>query len=967
MIAASNSDRSHESIINAALARLLRELVGLDAVAETLHPGRRPDILARLPAGPAVLEVEIAPAPTVDADALSRLGMEIDGSSIQTAFAVVVPASIRATPQQHLDARLAAVALQWQEWRADGSAGPKLAGGVAELAAAVTRATPPAGNLEAAVALLDDGARRAGSRLARSPGTLARVARVFGAAGASAESANMAALVIINAMAFQERLASADALYQPVSAARSGGIFSRLRLLQMWEAILSVDYYPIFHMAKQVVAKLSDIEADGVLSACHQTAADLLAMRALGRHDLAGRIFNRLIAERKLLAAYYTSIPSSTLLAGLALAPQRWPGLAWNQVDALSQFRLVDPACGTGTLLMAAYRRILQNCAAGGASADHPGLHQALLERIIIGTDVVPAAIHLTAATLAAMSPSVRFERMQLHTLYYGMQLPENLAQSGNVAPDVRLGSLEWLAAPEVQSFFSATQEQIGATSSTGGLVSRPRADLVISNPPYTRRGADGGKEDAIARVFALPGSDDAAALDPIKKRTAALLRNTPANQIAGHASSFTLLAHRMVNPGGRIALVLPVTALSGESWREIRAMLASHYDIEFVVSSQDSDLRSMSYDTHIAETLLVARKLNNDETPSGRGRFVNLWRGLHRDTDALAAVSAVNTAAAAPSLRADGPPVGGTPLFIGGAQWGEIVDGPVGALPWAAARWKHALTAQFAAALARGEIWTADGSGIAGQIPIAPLGQVCTVGPEDRAIHGPYGVFDSHRGRNDQAQYPAIWPQSAAVHQSVTAHPNAWLLPRPGRDHQPLWERAGMLHLTRSVRYNSQRVMAAMTDFRVLGVNSWYTMQVLDDDPSGRHAREIALALWCNSTPGMLLHASHSNRTQYGRGIGNKGMLETLATLDVRQLAAWQLDAAQAIYRDFRPRQFQPCHHCAVDPARIALDARLLGDLLGLDDAARATVSRWRALLAAEPSIHGTKPPRLPSDPGLQ
>ena len=64
-----------------------------------------------------------------------------------------------------------------------------------------------------------------------------------------------------------------------------------------------------------------------------------------------------------------------------------------------------------------------------------------------------------------------------------------------------------------------------------------------------------------------------------------------------------------------------------------------------------------------------------------------------------------------------------------------------------------------------------------------------------------------------------------------------------------------------------------------------------------------------------MLLHASHPNRTQYGRGIVNKEMLETLPTLDVRQLAVWQLDAAQAIYRDFRPRQFQPCHHCVVDP----------------------------------------------------
>ena len=952
MIVASDHDRSHESVINDALARLLRERVGLDAGAETLHAGRRPDILARLPGGPAVLEVEIAPAPTVAADALSRLGMEIDGRSVQTAFAVVVPESIRATPQQHLHARLAAAALQWQEWRADGTAGPKLAGGVAELGAAVARATPPAGNLEAAVALLDEGARRAGARLGQSPGTLARVARVFGA-DASAESANMAALVIINAMAFQERLASADALYQPVSAARHGGIFSRIRLLQMWEAILSVDYYPIFHMAKQVVAELSDLEADAVLAACAQTAADLLAMRALGRHDLAGRIFNRLIAERKLLAAYYTSIPSSTLLAGLALAPERWPGLAWNQVDALSQFRLVDPACGTGTLLMAAYRRILQNCSASGALAADPALHQALVERVIIGTDVVPAAIHLTAATLAAMSPSVRFERMQLHTLMYGID---------EMSGGAHFGSIDWLKAPEAQSSFSATREQIGATSGAGSVVQRPNVDLVISNPPYTRSGNDGGKDEAaMASVFSLP-QEDTEKLEYMIAHISNLQRGTPANKIAGHGSSFTVLADRMVKPGGRIALVLPVTALSGQSWRGIRRMLAERYDIEFVVSSQDGDLRSMSYDTGIAEILLVARKLRDDETPSGRGRFVNLWRGLRRDTDALAVVSAVHTAAAAPSLRSDGPPVGGTPLFIGGEQWGEIVDGPVGDRPWAAARWKHALTAQFAAAMERGEIWTADGSRIAGQIPVAPLGQVCAVGPEDRAIHGPNGVFDSHHGRNEPAQYPALWRHSAAAHQGITADPNAWLLPRPGRDHRPLWERAGTLHLTRNVRYNSQRVMAAMTDSRVLGVNSWYTMQVRDDDPSVRHAREIALALWCNSTLGMLLHANHSNRAQHGRGMGNKGMLESMATLDVRQLAAWQLDAAQAIYRDFRPRRFQPGYYCAVDPARIALDERLLGELLGLDAAAGAAAARWRALLAAEPSIHGTKPPQLPS-----
>ena len=93
---------------------------------------------------------------------------------------------------------------------------------------------------------------------------------------------------------------------------------------------------------------------------CATTAATLLGMGAVGRHDLAGRIFNRLIAERKLLAAFYTSIPASTLLAGLALSSSRWSLVDWGSQEDIANLRVVDPACGTGTLLMAAYRQLVQ-------------------------------------------------------------------------------------------------------------------------------------------------------------------------------------------------------------------------------------------------------------------------------------------------------------------------------------------------------------------------------------------------------------------------------------------------------------------------------------------------------------------------------------------------------------------------------------------------------------------------------
>ena len=344
--------------------------------------------------------------------------------------------------------------------------------------------------------------------------------------------------------------------------------------------------------------------------------------------------------------------------------------------------------------------------------------------------------------------------------------------------------------------------------SGEGSLVPIPRVDLVISNPPYTRRGSDGGKEEAIARVFQLPEGDEDSE-KAIRDHTSALLRGTPANQTAGHGSSFTVLADRLVKRGGRVALVLPVTALSGESWRGIRETLASRYEVEFVVSSHDPDTRSMSYDTQIAETLIVARRLNEGESPSRRGRFVNLWRAARRETDALALVSAVNAAASLPSLRSDGPPVGGSALMVGGEQWGELVDGPVGESAWKSARWRYALIGQFAAALERGELWTADGMiDLRGRFQLRRWGMCATWGHRsaDSWLRLEYSI--GYHGVNEQAQFPC----TVGVTRSSNDSPEYWFqnrtlglfqnLTATIRRYGTIWHAS---HITRDVQYDSQ------------------------------------------------------------------------------------------------------------------------------------------------------------------
>ena len=84
--------------------------------------------------------------------------------------------------------------------------------------------------------------------------------------------------MIINAMVFQERLASTHADILPLETTRDRGHVSKVALISAWAAILEIDYWPIFKMARDVVASLSDVEASEVLDECARTAGKLLAM-----------------------------------------------------------------------------------------------------------------------------------------------------------------------------------------------------------------------------------------------------------------------------------------------------------------------------------------------------------------------------------------------------------------------------------------------------------------------------------------------------------------------------------------------------------------------------------------------------------------------------------------------------------------------------------------------------------------
>ena len=219
---------------------------------------------------------------------------------------------------------------------------------------------------------------------------------------------------------------------------------------------------------------------------------------------------------------------------------------------------------------------------------------------------------------------------------------------------------------------------------------------------------------------------------------------------------------------------------------------------------------------------------------------------------------------------------------------------------------------------------------------------------------------FDIMDGWKQSSEYPALWKINSNSQTSIINPPNAQLIPTKKMQVSEIWNQSGYLHVTPDIRYSAQRIHATITSILALGITSWHTLQIKDDEETKRYSREIALVLWLNSTFGLICHAHYASRSQRGRGRGSLTMLTTLPTLDVRLLDNEQLESAVDIFQELSSTEFQPFYKLAIDANRIQLDNRLIQDVLRLDKDMTNKIDYIRAVLANEPSIYHTKEPAL-------
>ena len=493
-----------------------------------------------------------------------------------------------------------------------------------DLADLVRLVSVPQRAVDAATDTLQDGIDAAAKLLDAvddtRPAITREMARLLGMANVP-QTRRMACAIIANALVFHERIAGMHDQVQPLQLVCGDGIANpQGEVLTAWTDILKINYWPIFAIAQDLLSQLQAGDAADILRRLRETAQEISATGVDQAHDLTGRIFQRLIADRKYLATFYTLPASAALLARLAVA--KLDGVDWADADAIGKLRVADFACGTGALLSAVYERLAaRHERAGGNPA---GLHPVMMEEVLYGCDVMPSAIHITGATLSGVQPAVAFGNTRLYTFTYGRQKNKT----------VKIGSLELLHASAAQSL-SNTSDPALRTGSVGeetaaevyADIPHESFDLVIMNPPFTRATNHGGVHANVVNPAVAAFDASAADQKAMGQRINELGRKSCYHGNAGIASAFAALAHRKLKPGGVLALVLPLVASTGLSWQKFRQMLSRGYTDVTVLSIAASNINDLSFsaDTGLGECLVISRKLRPREKPAQRMHFTSL------------------------------------------------------------------------------------------------------------------------------------------------------------------------------------------------------------------------------------------------------------------------------------------------------------------------------------------------------
>ena len=801
--------KKQEDFQNRALAILLAER-GIDADFEKRSGRKRIDVVTNVDGLTVVLEAETGFNRRAQAikDADARLRQRL----ATVAFAVCYPEGVT-------EDNLAQATLTWTLRVKPGEPAKEWStGSVGQLAQAVLQAPRSLSGADVAAQLLSEGLDTVVQRLktpvrralaqaldlpATKPGGKQQSDGYFVAA-------KRGMLVVATAMLFhhrvQEHLPSQhpdnfDGPWPPASAiacSEQDAVINAYR--EAWRGILAVDYRPVFETGRAALAALSADPDSGQAISHLAGVVNAVSERVAGlRHDLLGRIFHRVLDTARYDGSFYTSTAAAVLLTSLAI---REEDANWADANAVASLRICDPACGTGTLLMAAAERIrdLRNAIGSTSLDDEEALGLLLVEDVLWGYDVNLTATHMAASTLGMLSPSTRFSRMNIHRTLLGVF-------DGNPY----LGSLDFLSGQARLAAWPSIAQQVESKQETAEPP--PPMDLVIMNPPFTR---DSLRHDQFGRADELA----------IKQREKEIMEGQPyreAARLSGSANAFMVLADKILSQEhGTMAVVLPTVMATNPAAYETRKYLANRFHVDTIVSSHDPARIFFSENTNIGEVLVICRRWSGSG-PKPPTRVVNLARNPATPIEALDTAARIERAGKA----------GGKDSHDFTVQ--RVGSNRINRGDWSAVNFLSPFLMEAYRTLSEAN---------PASVPTVPLSELANIGPEGRRIRDSY----THSDMPTQLGRRALWYHKTDVTQSMRAETDVYIEPKGSKRHlaDKYWEQRSQMLLPHRLRLNLARVAAVILPESAVG-SRWTPCR--PHDP--RLAK--ALCLYLNSTPGLV------------------------------------------------------------------------------------------------------------------
>lgn len=365
-------------------------------------------------------------------------------------------------------------------------------------------------------------------------------------------------------------------------------------LRKQFQNITSIDYKSIYQI--NIVDKLPNDE--DIVSAFNEVIEVFKCFQPeLVEHDLLGRLFHELLPyeTRKILAAFYTNTKAAEILSVLAID---------NYDD-----KVIDPACGSGTLLVSSYNRKKY------LTPDEQFSHKKIVEDELTGLDIMPFAAHLTAVNLSSQSIETTTEKLNVGVMD-SLGLSNKLKNSRvyeveNFSRELQV-TMDYYKNSNNERFNSYISKQamgsVGADGEDSSFKIRKNSfDVFIANPPFSDREK-------------MP-NDYLNILKGYKELT----------DICGSRVNlwgyFLALSKFLLKKDGTLAVIIPLNIFRGAATQKIRDYIFDNFTIKYVVKTGKNI--AFSENAGFRDIIIIAN--NKEPRKNNKVKYVIIKEDLHK------------------------------------------------------------------------------------------------------------------------------------------------------------------------------------------------------------------------------------------------------------------------------------------------------------------------------------------------